>query len=63
MTSLTVIIKAFNTGRTDAQKGYLVSTGCDIPVDTDPENIFRFMDTVAQCGPVRLGQKPSKLYR
>ena len=41
---------------------FLLGSGCDIPIDSDPENALRFMDTVRKCGPARLGQKPAGLY-
>ena len=47
----------------DSPNGYLISTGCDIPIDTDPENVLVFMDTVRKCGPVRIGEKPAFLHK
>ena len=41
----------------DSPNGYIVSTGCDIPVDTPPENVQAFMDAVREYGPVRIGEK------
>jgi uroporphyrinogen-III decarboxylase len=37
--------------------GYIVSTGCDIPVDAPKENVLAFMDAVREYGPTRLGEK------
>ena len=42
----------------DSPNGYLISTGCDIPIDSNLENALTFMDTVRKCGPVRIGEKP-----
>ena len=47
----------------DSPNGYLISTGCDIPIDTDPENVLVFMDTVRKCGPVRIGEQPAFLHK
>ncbi len=41
----------------DSPNGYIVSTGCDIPVDAPLENIYAFMDAVREYGPVTIGQK------
>ena len=41
----------------DTPNGYIVSTGCDIPVDTPKENVMAFMDAVREYGPVSIGQK------
>ncbi len=41
----------------DSPNGYIVSTGCDIPVDAPLENIYAFMDAVREYGPVSIGQK------
>ena len=41
----------------DSPNGYIVSTGCDIPVDAPVENIYAFMDAVREYGPTRLGEK------
>lgn len=45
----------------DSPNGYLISTGCDIPIDSNLENALVFMDTVRKCGPVRIGEKPKYL--
>jgi len=39
----------------DSPNGYIVSTGCDIPVDAPAENVKAFMDAVREYGPVTLG--------
>jgi len=44
----------------DSPNGYIVATGCDLPVDTPIENVLTFMDTVRDYGPVRIGQSGSK---
>lgn len=41
----------------DSPNGYIVSTGCDIPVNTPRENVIAFMDAVREYGPVKLGEK------
>ena len=41
----------------DSPNGYIVSTGCDIPVDAPKENVLAFMDAVREYGPTRLGEK------
>lgn len=41
----------------DSPNGYIVSTGCDIPVDAPIENIYAFMDAVREYGPTHLGEK------
>ena len=41
----------------DTPNGYIVSTGCDIPVDTALENVLAFMDAVREYGPAKLGEK------
>ena len=41
----------------DTPNGYIVSTGCAIPVDTPKENVMAFMDAVREYGPVSIGQK------
>lgn len=41
----------------DSANGYIVSTGCDIPVDAPLENIYAFMDAVREYGPTRIGEK------
>ena len=41
----------------DSPNGYIVSTGCDIPVDAPIENTYAFMDAVREYGPTRLGEK------
>jgi uroporphyrinogen decarboxylase len=43
----------------DSPCGYIVSTGCDLPVNTPVENVVAFMDAVREYGPVRIGQKGS----
>ena len=39
----------------DSPNGYIVSTGCDIPVDAPVENVLAFMDAVREYGPAKLG--------
>ena len=41
----------------DSPNGYIVSTGCDIPVDAPVENVLAFMDAVRECGPATLGSR------
>ena len=41
----------------DSPNGYLISTGCDIPIDAPIENIYAFMDAVREYGLTRLGEK------
>jgi uroporphyrinogen decarboxylase len=41
----------------DSANGYIVSTGCDIPVDAPLENIYAFMDAVREYGPTKIGEK------
>jgi uroporphyrinogen decarboxylase len=41
----------------DSPNGYIVSTGCDIPVDAPLENIYAFMDAVREYGPTKIGEK------
>lgn len=41
----------------DSANGYIVSTGCDIPVDAPLENVYAFMDAVREYGPTKLGEK------
>lgn len=41
----------------DSANGFIVSTGCDIPVDAPLENIYAFMDAVREYGPTKLGEK------
>lgn len=41
----------------DSPNGYIVSTGCDIPVDAPLENVYAFMDAVREYGPVTIGSK------
>ncbi|MBP3898537.1 MAG: uroporphyrinogen decarboxylase family protein [Mogibacterium sp.] len=43
----------------DSPNGYIVSTGCDIPVDAPLENIYAFMDAVREYGPTRIGENRS----
>ncbi|ACV22849.1 methylcobalamin:coenzyme M methyltransferase [Slackia heliotrinireducens] len=43
----------------DSPCGYIVSTGCDLPVNTPLENVVAFMDAVREYGSVRIGQKGS----
>jgi uroporphyrinogen decarboxylase len=44
----------------DSPNGYIVSTGCDIPVDAPMDNIYAFMEAVREYGPARIGEKNSK---
>ena len=46
----------------DSPNGYIVSTGCDIPVDAPVENVLAFMDAVRECCPAKLGSGNYKKY-
>ena len=39
----------------DAPNGYIVATGCDIPIGSSVDNVLQFMDAVREFGPARLG--------
>lgn len=41
----------------DSPYGYIVSTGCDIPVNAPKENVIAFMEAVREYGPVTIGTK------
>ena len=41
----------------DAPNGYLIATGCDIPVGSPIENALAFMDAVREFGPARVGME------
>ena len=44
----------------DSPCGFIVSTGCDIPVNAPFENIAAFMDAVRELGPAKLGVRPTE---
>ena len=39
----------------DSPNGFLIATGCDIPVGSNVENVYAFMDAVREFGPAKIG--------
>ncbi len=39
----------------DSPNGFLIATGCDIPVGANTENAYAFMDAVREFGPAHIG--------